>query len=67
MMLVRPETQQSLQTHHPEVAAELDKLGQVLDGTGLNAELLELCGDYIEATLSSREWTPAAPRESRGC
>ena len=58
MMLVRPDTQRRLQTHHPEVAAELDKLGQVLDGTGLNAQLLALCGDYIESNLSNREWAP---------
>lgn len=58
MNLIRPDTQQHLQNFHPEVAAQLDNLGQVLDGTGLDAGLLQLCGDFIESNLSNKKWVP---------
>ena len=58
VILVSPDTQHHLQSKHPEAATELDKLRQVLEDSSLDARLLALCGDYIEATLRESKWTP---------
>lgn len=61
MKLVNIETRQRLETHHPEAAAEIANLEQVLDDTALDASLLALCSDYFEAALGGREWVRPDP------
>ena len=59
MNLISPETQQRLQIHHPEAATELENLRKVLENGGLDAGLLALCGEFIDASLRGKNW--AAP------
>lgn len=61
MNLVNVETRQRLETYHPEAAAEIANLEQVLDDTALESSLLALCSDYFEAALRDSEWVRPDP------
>ncbi|MDJ0940349.1 MAG: hypothetical protein QNJ00_11360 [Woeseiaceae bacterium] len=58
MNLVSEATRQRLAAHHPEAATEIGNLEAVLDGTSLDAGLLELCSRFFETSMRGDEWLP---------
>lgn len=58
MQLISNQTRQQLNALHSEAARELAELETTLGGCGVDTRLLALCGDFFDAELDGRTWTP---------
>ncbi len=56
MKLISPATRQTLHSHHPEAAAEIENLEHVLDEDTVDTRVIALCADFFEATLREQDW-----------
>ena len=65
MELINETSAQRLQALHPEAAAELARLESALDATGLDPDLLDRCGQFIDAVLRETEGARTTPRSGR--